>query len=179
MIRGLILIAIIAAAALAVYGAVTLYDETLQVGRMWETPAVRPHENSFPTMSTAGVPFDGGERLYRSADPLTLTAAFALDDPAVIAQGRQGYQYYCLQCHGKHHDGLGTVGQSFAPLPGDLRSDKVQNLAPGMLFHEISYGIPNGRQPALATTIAADQRWQIIGYIKSLGVRPSFPPPQP
>ena len=179
MVRGLILVVIVVAAAFGLYGAVTLFDETLQVGRMWETPAVRPHEKPIPEMATAIVPFHGGEHLFRSADPLTLKAAFVLDDPAVIAQGRQGYQYYCVQCHGKDHDGLGTVGQSFAPLPGDLRSDRVQSKAPGALFHEISYGIPDGRQPALATTIAVDQRWQIIGYIRSLGVRRSNPPPQP
>jgi hypothetical protein len=41
----------------------------------------------------------------------------------------------------------------------------------GTLFKEISYGIPGGRQPALATTIAAHERWQIIAYVKSLGER--------
>lgn len=179
MVRGLILVVIVVAAGFGLYGAITLFDDTLQVGRMWETPAVRPHEEPIPFMAAAGVPFDGGERLFRSADPLNLTPSFALDDPAVIAQGRQGYQYYCIQCHGKYHDGLGTVGQSFAPLPGDLRSDRVQSKAPGVLFHEISYGIPDGRQPPLATTIAVDPRWHIIGYIRSLGVRRSIPPAQP
>jgi hypothetical protein len=41
----------------------------------------------------------------------------------------------------------------------------------GQLFKEISYGLPGGRQPALASTIAVDERWRIIGFIKSLGVR--------
>jgi hypothetical protein len=41
----------------------------------------------------------------------------------------------------------------------------------GILFKEISYGIPNGRQPALATTIAVKDRWRIIAHIKSLGPR--------
>jgi hypothetical protein len=76
--------------------------------------------------------------------------------------------YYCIHCHGKHH---GTVGQSFAPKPRDLRSAKAQETAEGRLFHEISYGIPGGRQPALATTMAVDERWQVIGYLKSLGIR--------
>ncbi len=80
--------------------------------------------------------------------------------------------YYCVHCHGRHHDGLGTVGQSFAPLPGDLRSARVQTLPAGRIFHEISYGIPDGRQPALATTISLTDRWRIIAFVKSLGVRP-------
>jgi hypothetical protein len=39
------------------------------------------------------------------------------------------------------------------------------------MFKEISFGVPGGRQPALATTIAVLERWQIVAYIKSLGVR--------
>jgi hypothetical protein len=41
----------------------------------------------------------------------------------------------------------------------------------GMLFKEISYGIPDGRQPALATTMTVDERWQAIAFVKSLGQR--------
>ena len=65
---------------------------------------------------------------------------------------------------------MGTVGQSFSPLPGDLRSAKVQKLTDGMMFKEISFGIPDGRQPALATTISEMDRWRIVAYVKSLGV---------
>jgi mono/diheme cytochrome c family protein len=67
---------------------------------------------------------------------------------------------------------MGTVGQSFTPLPGDLRSPKVQAMADGALYKEISFGKPDGRQPPLATTISMDDRWQIIAYLKSLGPRP-------
>ena len=42
----------------------------------------------------------------------------------------------------------------------------------GKIFHEISYGVPGGRQPALASTISIQERWQIVGYINSLGQRP-------
>lgn len=158
--------------ALIVYAVLTLYDETLQIGRMWETPAVKPHEQPIAAPAGGIVPVAGGEELLRLTDPQSLRPPFTLNDPAVIAAGRKGYEFYCIQCHGKHHDGNGTVGQSFAPLPGNLRSAKVQNLADGKLFHEISYGIPGGRQPALASTIAPNERWQIIGYIKSLGNSP-------
>lgn len=44
-------------------------------------------------------------------------------------------------------------------------------MAVGLLFHEISYGIPEGRQPALATTMFPEDRWKVIHYVKSLGVR--------
>ena len=173
MKRVLVLAAFACVVALAVYAALTLYDETLQVGRMWETPGVKPHEDPIPVMSGMTVPFDGAEMFLRTADPDSLKPPFALNSPDTIAKGRQAYGYYCIQCHGQYHDGMGTVGQSFAPLPGDLRSAKVQQtLTPGRLFHEISYGIPGGRQPALASTLSITERWQVIGYVTTLGVRP-------
>jgi mono/diheme cytochrome c family protein len=172
MIRILCVGLIAATVGLVLYGVLTLYDESLQVGRMWETPAIRPHEVPLPVMVTTMVPVTGGELLFRTADPDSLQPPFSLADPNIVAQGLIGYRYYCSQCHGVNWDGYGTVGQSFAPPPGDLRSARVQNLPVGRVFHEISYGIPGGRQPALASTITVDERWQIIAYIKSLGARP-------
>ena len=156
---------------LAVWGGITLYDNNLSVGRMWETPGVKPHEDPIPVMDTRAVPESGGENIYRLADPAAVRAPFDLGTTEAVAAGRQGYGYYCIQCHGAVYDGLGTVGQSFVPLPGDLRSAKVQTMPVGQLFHEISFGIPGGRQPALASTIGVDERWQIIAFVKSLGQR--------
>ncbi|MEJ2038976.1 MAG: c-type cytochrome [Desulfosarcinaceae bacterium] len=171
MTRILSVAVLVSVLALTVYGILTLYDETLQVGRMWETPAIKPHEEPLPVMASGTVPFNGGEAFYRAADPNVLMSPLNFKDPAVVRQGSQAYQYYCIQCHGKYHDGQGTVGQSFSPLPGDLRNRRVQTMAVGQLFKEISYGIPGGRQPALATTVTVNERWQVIGYIKSLGLR--------
>lgn len=172
MLRILSLVGFVAVVVLIAWGTITLYDENLQVGRMWETPAIRPHEKPLPVMANVSVPIVEGEIFYRKADPQTLTAPFSLNDPAAIKNGQQGYVYYCIQCHGRHHDGNGTVGQSFAPLPGDLRSTRVQSMPAGQMFHEISFGLPDGRQPPLASTISSENRWQIIAFVKSLGVRP-------
>jgi hypothetical protein len=171
MVRILCVVSIVVALGLAVWGVITLYDENLQVGRMWETPAVKPHEDPIPLMDANVVPVHGGEQVYRLTAPENLQPPFDLATGDVIKAGRIGYDRYCIHCHGKYHDGLGTVGQSFAPLPGDLRSEKVQSLSAGHLFHEISYGIPDGRQPPLATTIGIEERWRIIGFVKSLGLR--------
>jgi len=63
------------------------------------------------------------------------------------------------------------VGQSFHPLPTDLRSDRVQSKLPGELFKSVSYGVPGGRQPPLQTTITIADRWRVVAFIKSLGIR--------
>ena len=156
---------------LVAWGLLTAYDEFLSVGRMWATPAIKPHEKPIPVMAAGSVPVHGGEALYRAASAKELSAPFTLTETSVINAGKTVYKYYCIHCHGKYFDGYGTVGQSFAPPPGDLRSAKVQAMPAGALFKEISFGIPGGRQPALATTIASDDRWRVIAYVKSLGRR--------
>ena len=171
MKRIIVLAGFVAVALTAVYAVITLYDENMRVGRMWETPAVRPHEQQLLIMESGVVPFGGGEIEYRNAKAEDLKSPFKSDDSEVVASGKSLYFTYCAQCHGKYHDGNGTVGQSFQPLPGDLQSNKVQSLPQGTLFKEISYGVPNGRQPALATTIEVMDRWRIIAYVKSLGPR--------
>jgi mono/diheme cytochrome c family protein len=165
------LFSFVALVLLTAWGILTAYDYALSVGRMWETPAIKPHERPIPVATQGIVPFDGGEVRLRHTPVAELAPPFILADAQQIEAGERGYFTFCAQCHGKYHDGNGTVGQSFAPLPGDLRSPKVQRMPVGTLFKEISYGIPGGRQPALATTIAAPLRWQIIAYVKSLGNR--------
>lgn len=145
-------------------------DNDFIYGRMRETPAVRSHEEPPLPMESGIVPAGGGEAIFRSTPAEQLHSPFqtTADD---LKQGKTLYFVFCAQCHGTYHDGNGTVGQSFAPLPEDLRSAKVQALSDGILFKEISYGTPNGRQPPLATTIAAADRWRIIAYVQSLGIR--------
>lgn len=168
---------IIALAVLTVffgaYSAITIYDHYFKYGRMWQTPAVRPYENPILVMDEDAVPLHGGESVYRAADPLQLQSPLDAHDPEIIKQGQVVYATFCQQCHGINHDGQGTVGQSFAPLPTDLRSPRVQQTIDGLMFKEISFGVdrPGARQPALATTIFPEDRWKVVHYVKSLGIR--------
>ena len=156
---------------LVAYHGLMFYDNRFPLGRMRETPAVRPHEKPIFIMDETTVPVSGGEMVYKTAAPASLTPPFDLNDTAVQEMGKTVYGTHCRMCHGARFDGNGTVGQSFAPLPRDLRSGDVQARKPGELFHEISYGIPGGRQPALATTIEKADRWRVVAYIKALGIR--------
>ena len=167
IITALILLALV----LVAYQGLTIIDNDFMPGRMRETPAVRPHEKPLLIMEQGVIPFEGGEAIYRAAKGKRLKSPFLKGDLNIVKLGKTLYFTYCAQCHGKYHDGNGTVGQSFHPLPTDLRSLKVQTLPEGVLFKEISYGVPNGRQPPLATTIAVMDRWRIVAYLKSLGLR--------
>jgi mono/diheme cytochrome c family protein len=162
----------LAAVGLVAYEALIYYDENFPLGRMWETPAVRPHEQVPLSTPSGTVPYrQDGEEFFRATPAEQLKSPFSLSDPAQIQMGKVLYSKFCAQCHGKNYDGQAPVGQSFHPLPTDLRSAKVQSLPEGAFFKEISYGIPGGKQPPLATTIDPLDRWRIIAYVQSLGPR--------
>ena len=165
------------ALAVGLFG-LSRYDRFFPFGRMWETPGIRPHEAVLPVTGDDSVPFFSPEAVFRVADGNTLVSPLAEESAdQQVMKGKQGYLTYCAQCHGGFHDGNGTVGQSFSPLPADLNSPVVQDLPQGVMFQRISYGNPpNGRQPALASTIPAADRWRIVAYVKSLGKTSVFPP---
>ena len=49
-----------------VYTVLTLYDENLKIGRMWETPAVRPYEEPMLIMEKSVIPVTGGEAVFKN-----------------------------------------------------------------------------------------------------------------
>jgi mono/diheme cytochrome c family protein len=165
------LVIVIGVILLVAYEALMYYDNNFQYGRMRETPAVRPYEEPLLEMEEGLVPVSGGEAVYRSTAGLDLIAPLKMADAAVIARGKAVFLTFCAQCHGYNYDGNGTVGQSFQPLPADLRSSKVQSTPEGVIFKSVSYGIAGGRQPALETTITIEDRWHVVAFVKSLGVR--------
>jgi mono/diheme cytochrome c family protein len=167
----LVLFLVVSVLAVVAIYTVRYFDDYARYGRFRETPAVHPHEEPLLVMKNGTVPVTGGEAVYRATNGKMLKSPFLKGDANIAKLGKTLYFTYCAQCHGKFHDGNGTVGQSFHPLPTDLRSVKVQTLPEGVIFKEISFGIPNGRQPPLATTIEVMDRWRIVAYVKSLGVR--------
>jgi len=133
---------------------------------MREQPIIKPHEAPVHQMPEGVVPFDSGHEVYRKTDPESLENPIDYSAESV-AQGEIKYGMYCIMCHGKKADGMGTVGQSFNPLPSDLLSSKVQQKTDGELFYNISFG--QKREPALATTVSVEDRWKIIIYLRSIG----------
>jgi hypothetical protein len=162
---------IVAIVLLVGYQGLMYYDNNFRYGRMRETPAVRPLEEPVLIEEADLVPISGGEAIYRVSAGIDINSPINMTEPSIISRGKAVYLTYCAQCHGYNHDGKGTVGQSFAPLPTDLRSAKVQSSPPGELFKSVSYGIPDGRQPPLHATITIEDRWKVIAFVKSLGPR--------
>jgi len=134
-------------------------------GRMKEDEAVQPYRGVMPAMPRQSIPNEGGIQSLRTANPFRLVNPLPFT-PRNVATGRERYEIYCSQCHGEKADGNGTVGQSFAPLPANLREFRVQNQADGELFYKISLGFE--RHPPLWYTIWEPHRWAIVHYLRSL-----------
>ena len=95
------------------------------------------------------------------------------DTPATVGQGRRLYQTFCVVCHGVFGDGDGPLVPKI-PNPPAYTSDRVRSMAPGHLFHVITYG--SGRMPSYASQIPPNDRWLIVDYVDTLRKRQTEPP---
>jgi mono/diheme cytochrome c family protein len=133
--------------------------------RMKDQASVRTYKKEMPEMDTRTIPVKEGFQILANADARKLTNPLP-QTPGSIKQGKESYGYYCVQCHGPKGDGEGTVGQSFSPLPADLRSDGVQVQSDGELYAKIRLGYK--RHPRLYTTISQADTWAVVDYMRSL-----------
>ncbi len=134
-------------------------------GRMKDDEALQTYERVLPRMPEKTIPVTGGIEVLRTAKPSELHNPLPRTQ-ASMDRGRERFEFYCAQCHGIRADGTGTVGQSFAPLPTNLRSTEVRNQTDGEIFTKVSLGYK--RHPRLWDTVSEGDRWAILWYIRSL-----------
>jgi mono/diheme cytochrome c family protein len=83
-------------------------------------------------------------------------------DPDATAAGRKLFEQHCAECHGNTAEG----GKK-AP---NLRAEEVQEATPGTLFWILTNGVVRRGMPVWSK-LPEPQRWQIVTYLKSLGIR--------
>ena len=135
-------------------------------GRFKDQEALRAYKIEMPQMPEGAIPVRDSIQILRTTKPQDLHNPISFSRESA-AMGRERYGYFCVMCHGPKADGDGTVGQSFYPLPANLAGPYVQKQSDGELFHKIYFGFR--RHPELIYTVAGDDRWLIINYIRSLG----------
>jgi hypothetical protein len=79
------------------------------------------------------------------------------------------YMINCAICHGDKLDGNGPLYKDgngpYAAKPANLVSDpKYTAMAPGTMFHSVTYGIR--AMGSYASQLSSKQRWMIIHYLK-------------
>ncbi len=82
-------------------------------------------------------------------------------DPEAKTAGGVLFEEHCEECHG-----VGGKGGRKAP---SLRAVEVQSASEGAIFYILSNGIVRKRMPVWSK-LPEPQRWQLVSYIKSLGV---------
>ena len=95
-----------------------------------------------------------------SGAAIAQVAPFELNDPAVIASGRDVFASTCVYCHGDE----GSGGRA-----GPLRSRS--DLTPDYVFNTIANGRRAGalNMPPWKNSLDETTRWQLTAYILSLG----------
>ena len=88
-------------------------------------------------------------------------------DPDVVVAGRNLFERHCAECHGAAAGG-GKKGPS-------LRAPEVQGAPPGAIFWILTNGVVRRGIPVWSK-LPEPQRWQLVAFIKSLGVSTSSEP---
>lgn len=82
-----------------------------------------------------------------------------------IARGLERYKIFCATCHGDGGKGDGPVGLKYV-APTDLTTEYVQNKPDGELYFTIVSG-GLAIMPSYGDSVAPDDRWHIVNYIKN------------
>jgi mono/diheme cytochrome c family protein len=87
-------------------------------------------------------------------------------DPDAIAAGRNLWEQHCTECHGDSAEG-GRKGPS-------LLVEQVQSSEPGTIFWILTNGVVWRGMPVWSK-LPEPERWQLVSYLKSLGVAETIP----
>ena len=98
--------------------------------------------------------------------------------PASIAQGKHLYSSQCAMCHGANGDGKGDLAVEIKLKIRDYRDPAaLKDMTDGELYYILNKG--KGQMPDQGDRLTAEQRWNLINYIRSLAKKePPAPPKQ-
>ncbi len=118
-------------------------------------------------------PKGGDVKWIAPADADKKTNPVASDEKNV-ASGKDIYSKNCANCHGKKGKGDGPKSSELDKVPGDFTKDDFQKQSDGALFYKITEG--KKPMPSFKKEVTEEQRWQVIHYIRTLGVNMSAMP---
>jgi cytochrome c553 len=149
----------------ALIALVSMASSGCDYGRMYDQDSIKTYERKSSQTDRRTVPVTDGVNTLRASDPGSLKNPMP-QTAETVERGRLAYTYFCAQCHGPNLDGNGTVGQSFSPLPTNLRSFLVLSQDDGTIYKKIRLGYK--RHPALFSTVAPEDAWSVILYMRSV-----------
>lgn len=97
----------------------------------------------------------------------------------VLARGRERFNIYCSPCHSRTGDGNGVIVQRGFRRPPSYHTERLRQAPLGYFFDVMTHGF--GAMPDYAAQISAQDRWNIVAYIRALqlsqNATPSDVPP--
>ena len=132
----------------------------------WFGPAVFGQQNGKFAASQDGSGEPVYDELAKAPDKARGKRNPFQKDPEAVAAGRNLFEQHCAGCHGKSAEG-GKKGPN-------LRVAEVQNAEPGAIFWVLTNGVVRKGMPVWSK-LPEPQRWQLVSYIKSMGVVPARP----
>jgi len=162
-VKRILLGILIAVVALGGGGAVSYL---LFVGpRMYNQPHVRAFQAVMPPTPAGSVPLLEPIPPLPSAEEAKTRMLTLQPTPENLARGKVYYEYYCAFCHGERGDGAGPVGESYVPVPADLRAARIQGYSDGQLLRAMLTGA--GHDPVMNATVREPHRWYLVLYVRS------------
>ncbi len=117
-----------------------------------------------------------------------LNLTYAQDTPEVSEEGKEVYEESCAHCHGIEGRGDGSAAENLLPRPRDFTRGlyKIRSTESGQLptdqdlFDIITIGMPGSSMPGWETSLSANDRWEVVAYIKTFydGFKESETPPR-
>jgi high-affinity iron transporter len=90
------------------------------------------------------------------------------------ARGQAVYRAYCATCHGDSGAGDGPGAKELANRPADFTDPAfMRGETPADFFRVVSLGRRQSAMPAWEDSLSLRDRWDVIGYIWTLGTTPS------
>ena len=84
-----------------------------------------------------------------------------------LERGRERYNIFCAPCHSRVGDGNGFVpSRGFSKQPPSFHIERLQKAPLGYIYDVITEGF--GIMPDYASQIPAQDRWDIVAYVRAL-----------
>ena len=113
---------------------------------------------------------------------------YAQNAPEASERGKEVYENSCAHCHGVEGRGDGSAAENLLPKPRDftrglykIRSTEAAQLPTDQdLFDIITEGMPGSSMPGWETALSANDRWEVVAYIKTFyeGFKENETPPK-
>ena len=106
---------------------------------------------------------------------LCCVVTHAQNAPEASERGKEVYEESCAHCHGTEGRGDGSAAENLLPRPRDFTRGlyKIRSTESGELptdqdlYDIITEGMPGSSMPGWETSLSADDRWELVAYIKT------------